>query len=1382
MYDFLRVERKWDNKLQRNVYTPTFEIRSNIKDLLVRGNRFYAIYNYNTGLWETDDSKAIELIDQQVKEYVEEKESAALLNDPEHGPIINRLSDQSNKRIREWHNFCEKDYRKEWDSKYQLNQKVIFSNTDVKRSDYATKKLDYPLQECETPAYDKICSTLYLPSEVEKWEWFVGCALCGEQRKIQKMLVFYGEPGTGKSTIIDFVIAKAVFGGYIEDGGYYASHFEARNLCGKDGFGTDFLEKDAIMCLDGDAEMDSITSKTTLNKIISHESVRVNAKYEKAYTTTPNCLMIVGSNEPIQLAPNSGMNRRVIDIRPTGTKLKPDEYDKCVEQLQFEKSGIAWKCIQTYKKYGRHHYDHYIAEDMLLRTSPFQNFVSDKYLEMKDGISLANAYKLYCTYAEESNFKNIMIKYKFRDTLKLYFTDYENNIFTGFKPEKIGLKPAIEEEGDEEVVGLEDDWLKMTAQPSIFDKQYATCPAQYETEDPEHPLKFTWANCKDVLASLDTSKIHYVKVPINLIVIDFDIKNEDGSKSLEKNLEMARKFPPTYAEVSKSGQGIHLHYIYTGGNPEDLSRIYGDNIEVKVFNGGSSLRRKLTICNALPIAMLAAGLPLRDKGKGGDKVIDWKGFKNTVKLKAFIKACLEKKHHGYTKPEMNFLKSELDKWYESGQPYDVRDFDQDIFAFASNSSNSATYCMDIASKLKLYSKDIENRTVEETWDYNNAPIIFLDTEIAPSYRQAKAAGVDLPDWIPEDTPAHFLINWKYEGEDRPVFRMIDPKPEEVEKLFKYRIIAYNGRGYDAHMMYAASQGYTPEELYVLNDQIINQKDPNAKFVSAYGAFYADPYEYATNNNKMGLKKWEIKLKMKHLEWNRPWNWPVTDKELENFSIYCDNDVISLEKVFNEPSMQADFLAREMLAKLAGGKVIDTTNKLSTKFVRGDADRLRLVYTDFTTGKQYGDGVPFTLEPITLEEYERIWQDEMKIEPVNINHFPSYHWVLFPDGTLHNMYRGVDVGRGGLVIANPGMYGRAVTKDVASMHPHSIKMLNLFDDEQTQRYVDIMEARIAIKHGDFETVKHMFGGVLAPYLEDKKAAKALANALKLILNSFYGMTSSPSDYFEAKDSRNVNNIVALRGALVMKTLYDEVTARGFKVIHIKTDSIKIANPTEEILAFVDEFGKKYGYTYEVEHTWEKICLKDDAQFIGRHDIDDPDFVSDPEESEKKYPNRWEATGKYFAVPYVFKSLFTHEKITLDDMAEIINVKEGALHLVKNEGEQNESDVFVGRVGQFTPVIDRGCKLYRVKDGKRYAATGTKGYMWMETGDIESNHLEHLIDRSYYTKKCDDAIEVLKSFGDFDWFVSTDTASYQNRIDVNNFMDYPTNELAEAVPFN
>lgn len=1352
MYDFLRVERKYNNKLQRNVYSPTYVIKSNIKDLLIRGQKFYAIYNYNTGLWETDDSVATTLIDEQVKEYVDKNESQAFKEDPEHSPIIMRLSDQQNHLINQWHSFCERDYRPEWDPKCQLDQKVIFSNTDVKRSDYASKKLSYPLQEQATPYYDKICEKLYLPEEREKWEWYVGCLLAGDQDKIQKMLVFYGEPGTGKSTIIGKVLADTVFEGF-EMG--YVSKFEANNLVGRNEFATDFLEKDPVLVYDDDAEMNMITSKTTLNKIISHEAIRVNAKFEKAFVTRPHCLMIVGSNEPVQMSPNSGMNRRLIDVRPTGNRLLPEEYDECISNLQYEKSGIAWRCLQVYKKHGPHYYDHYIAEDMLSRTSPFQNFVLENYLALKNGCSLAAAYKLYTDYAEECNFKNILVRYKFRDTLKLYFRSYDDQKFSGFKYDRIGKEDPDapkESKDDKKPKESPSSWIELKSQPSIFDETYKDCLAQYEQDNKEHPLRYAWGNCKTTLKDLDTSKVHYVMGPKNLIFLDFDKRGPNGEKDLEENLRVASKFPRTYAEVSKSGGGVHLFYIYTGGDPDKLSRILEDNVEVKVPKGGTSIRRKLTLCNDLPIAEISSGLPFKEEKVNA--MVDWEGFENEQALRKFIAKCILKKHHGYTRPEVNFIYKALEEAYQKGFTYDVRDLQNDIFGFASNSTNSAQYCMELVSRMHFCSKDINEKENIETAEYKTAPIIFLDCEIAPSARQALNAGTKLYDDCPEDTPALFLIEWKYQGDD-DVKVMCNPTAREVEKLFRYRIIAHNGINYDSNMLYAAAQGYTPEELYNLSKKLTDKNKEvqnRAKFSQARHLFYADTYEYPTE--KIGLKKWEIKLEIDHQEWDRDWTQPVPKDQWDKFEGYCKNDVISLEAVFN--ATHNDFVAKEMLVDLVpGSSMIDSTNSISTRFVKGDADHLELVYTDFTTGKQYGDGVPFNMPIISKEEYDKIGDDWTGVTPINNNQFPGYHLVDIGDPKgPHNFFRGIDIGRGGYVYSNPGMYGRCVTKDSASHHPSSIEQLNLFG-KQTKRYSDLKKARYAIKHKDFDSVRNMFDGKLAKYFTGseeqlKSNAKAVSTAFKLILNAFYGMTSSPHDYFEAKDPRNINNIVALRGAMVLKIIQDEVEARGFKVVHVKTDSIKIANPTDEILDYVVKRGHDYGYTFETEHTWNRLCLIDDAQFIGLHDYDDPDS-----------PFTWDATGKKFQVPYIYKSLFTHEPIAFQDMCETFTVNAGALHLVFDEGTDKEVDKYIGRVGQFTPVLTgKGAHLYRVNDGKRYAASGSTNketkerYDWLESKEVFNNHLEGIINKSFYISKCNDAIDTLNKFGNYDQFVTVD----------------------------
>ena len=40
-----------------------------------------------------------------------------------------------------------------------------------------------------------------------------------------------------------------------------------------------------------------------------------------------------------------------------------------------------------------------------------------------------------------------------------------------------------------------------------------------------------------ILSELDTSRVHYVRIPEKHIVIDFDIPDETGKKCYEKNVE-----------------------------------------------------------------------------------------------------------------------------------------------------------------------------------------------------------------------------------------------------------------------------------------------------------------------------------------------------------------------------------------------------------------------------------------------------------------------------------------------------------------------------------------------------------------------------------------------------------------------------------------------------------------------------------------------------------------------------------------------------------------------------------------------------------------------------------------------------------------------------
>ena len=370
----------------------------------------------------------------------------------------------------------------------------------------------------------------------------------------------------------------------------------------------------------------------------------------------------------------------------------------------------------------------------------------------------------------------------------------------------------------------------------------------------------------------------------------------------------------------------------------------------------------------------------------------------------------------------------------------------------------------------------------------------------------------------------------------------------------------------------------------------------------------------------------------------------------------------------------------------------------------------------------------------------------------INAFPGYEFI---DGK--NMYRGDDLGKGGYVYAEPGMYGNVALLDVASMHPNSAINLNAFG-EYTQNFKDILDTRIAIKRGNFEEAKHLFGGRLAPYLNDESSAAALAQALKIAINSVYGLTSANFDN-PFRDVRNKNNIVALRGALFMRTLQDEIKKRGFKVAHIKTDSIKIPDATPEIIQFTMDFGKQYGYEFEHEATYDRMCLVNDAVYIAKYASAEDcieQYGYSPGDNKKK-GGQWTATGTQFQIPYVFKKLFSKEDLEFDDLCETKSVT-STLYLDMNEDlcEDEHNYIFVGKIGRFCP-IKPGCGggiLYREKDGKYYAATGTKGYRWLESEMVfELNKLDD-IDEKHFIEMADTAKDTINKYGDFEWFVSDD----------------------------
>jgi hypothetical protein len=1231
--DFFQV-RERETKTGIELY-PDFVVRKS-SDLIVHGSSFHAVWDEEAGLWSTDEFAVQRLVDKALYARAEKIDA----------PVTVRT--MSSFKSNSWKDF--KSYVTNLPSSdAQLDGVLAFADTPPKKGEFSSKKLPYELKAGPVVAYEQLINVLYDPDEREKLEWAIGSIIAGDGKRIQKFFVLYGDAGTGKGTFLD--ILAQLFQGYV-------AVFDAKAITGSaNAFATEAFSGNPLVAIQHDGDLSRIEDNTRLNSIVSHEEIIINGKYRTPYTARINALLFIGTNQAVKITDaRSGIIRRLIDVHPTGNTVDPVEYEALKQSLSFELGAIAHHCLQVYRSSGPNRYSGYRPIDMIIRTDMIYNFLMEHFALFKNqnGTTLKQAWALYKTFCDEGSFDWRLNQSRFRDELRNYFDEFvhrgriENtqvtNQYIGFKTGKFGVAQLPDPPPPS--IALNED-------VSLLDDLLAQQPAQYASSEGT-PSKF-WAKVQTKLSDLDPSQLHYVKLPLQYIVIDFDLRDDDGQKNLALNLEAASRWPPTYAELSQSGAGIHLHYVYDG-DVSALSHDYAPGIEVKTFPDDASLRRRLTHCSTTPIATLNSGLPLKER-----RVLDSDTMKSERALRDLIERNLRKEIHPGTKPSVDFIWKILEDAWNSGMNYDITDMRGRVLAFANGSTNQSVYCVKQVLAMQFASADATKLSPEV--NPADERLVFFDAEVYPNL---------------------FVVCWKYRG-DGTVVRMVNPSPQDIEELTKYRLVGFNNRRYDNHIFYARIMGYSELDLFKLSQRIV-ENEKSCMFGDAYNLSWADIWDFSIV--KHGLKRFQIELGLNHLEIGIPWDQPVPDDMIGKVVDYCANDVITTEAVFEDRI--GDYNARCILAQLSGLLVNDTTQRHTAKIIFGNErnPQEKFVYPDLS------------------------------------KEFPGYKYEA---GV--STYRDEVTGEGGYVYSEPGMYLDVAVLDVASMHPTSIKVLDLFGP-YTKVYNNLTSARLAIKRGDYAEANGMLGGSGAAYTSSDSDAKALSDALKIVINIVYGLTgaSFPNPF---RDVRNVDNVAAKRGALFMIDLKHAVQDKGFQVVHIKTDSIKIPGATQEIIDFVTNFGSKYGYTFEHETTYKKFCLVNDAVYVAMR----PDGT-------------WTATGAQFQHPYVFKTLFSGEAIDFDDYCETKTVTAATMYLDFGDGDPH----FVGRAGSFVPVKEGtgGAVLLRGKDGKFHAVTGTKGYFWKEAIAVRDLGLEDTIDMNYFRRLVDTAIKAISKFGDIEQF--------------------------------
>jgi len=1228
------------------------------EDLMIQGRAFYAIWDEEKKLWSRDEYDVQRLVDEDMQRVADDREQKFGVRP--HIRSMRSFGSRSWKQFRQY-------VQNVSDNAKSLDSKLTFANTDVKKTDYVSKRLPYELREGDVSAWDELVGTLYPPEERAKIEWAIGSIVAGDSKTIQKFFVFYGPPASGKSTVLNII--QHLFQGY-------TTSFDGKALGSSNAsFATEAFRHNPLVAIQHDGDLSRIDDNARLNSIISHEYMVMNEKFKPSYTARVDAILFVGSNQPVKISDaKSGIIRRLIDINPSGVSIPNNHYHTLLSQIEFDLGALAWHCLQVYLEMGKNYYNAYRPQEMMLQTDIFFNFIEAYYdlFKSQDYTTLKQAYALYQEFCEESGITRVMPKYKLREELRNYFDVFKDrdeidgeqvrSAYKGFTADK--FKAPMPEK---QVFSL-----VLEEHESLLDDLLAKMPAQYANK--EGTPEKRWGNVSSKLADIDTSKLHFVKVPDNLVVVDFDLKGIGGEKSLERNLEAASSWPSTYAELSQSGSGVHLHYLYAG-EVKELASEFQDGIEIKVYTGDASLRRKVSLCNSVPVATISSGLPLKEKK---EKMLKTKTITSEKGLRELIARNLRKEIHPGTKPSVDFIKKILDDAYESDMQYDVSDLQTKIMAFANNSTNQAAVALKVVQEMKWKSEHEDSEPEEEVDDDR---IAFFDVETYPNL---------------------FVVCWKFQGDDN-VVKLVNPKPQMIEALFRLKLVGFYNRRYDNHMLYGASLGLNNKQLFNLSMHLIEGRK-SSTYGAAYNLSYADIWDFSSE--KKSLKKFEIDLGILHMELDLPWDQPVDDKDVERVVEYCVNDVRATEAVFED--RKGDFVARQILAELSGLSVNDTTQRHTAQLIFGDEKK-----------------------PQRKFKYTNLAEE-----------FDGYRFELGKSS-----YRGEDPGEGGYVYAEPGIYRNVAVLDVASMHPASIEQLDLFGP-YTGAYSALKQARVAIKRKEYEDARAMYDGRLAPFLDgaedDPRTAEALAYALKIVINTVYGLTSAKFDN-PFKDNRNIDNIVAKRGALFMIDLKNYLQNEGIQVVHIKTDSVKIPDATQEMIDKVIEFGKPYGYDFEHEVTYDKFCLVNDAVYIAG---------VQPVPWEDPYPGwKWTAVGAQFQHPYVYKTLFSGEELELKDHFESRSVNKGTMYLDRTGEEERDYTKMrhIGKTGQFVPVNSEGGFLWRYNEEKYYAVSGTKGHLWMEA-DVAATKGDKLqIDLGYFEKLKDTAIKAIEQFGSFDEFI-------------------------------
>src|SRR5678815_42581 len=148
--DFYQIRSRETKNKEVELY-PDFIVRRS-QDLMVQGRTFYAIWDEEKGLWSRDEYDVQRLVDAHL-----EAEAERLRNETGINYQVKLMSSFGSNTWAQFRKFLNNIS----DNSRPLDSKLQFANSEVKKTDYASKRLSYPLEVGDSSAWDELVGTLY---------------------------------------------------------------------------------------------------------------------------------------------------------------------------------------------------------------------------------------------------------------------------------------------------------------------------------------------------------------------------------------------------------------------------------------------------------------------------------------------------------------------------------------------------------------------------------------------------------------------------------------------------------------------------------------------------------------------------------------------------------------------------------------------------------------------------------------------------------------------------------------------------------------------------------------------------------------------------------------------------------------------------------------------------------------------------------------------------------------------------------------------------------------------------------------------------------------------------------------------------------------------